>query len=367
MKPARAALWILAALLSAAALLMESRITAYAPSPHYPEMTRAAGIMTEALDRVRDARIAGGIGIDPLRDPNRTGLIGLEYSEITTTLGDLEAKRTSTSPDMAALAVLLLREAGVERGDAIAIGASGSFPGLVLAVLSAARALDLDTALVLSLGASSWGANVPGFSYLRVHEAALPVLGYGIRAVSLGGGGDSGEDMQPEGRRLLAREAERSGLRFIGARSLEDSIAERLALYDAFLDGRPCAAFVSIGGASANVGEEAQALEFTPGINTAGSLPPEAQGVAFSMAARGVPVIHLLNLRALARDYGAPWDPVPFPGIGESRVYRIYDQTLYRRRLGILTALYAAGLGALGAAGAVFRRRTERNLADRSR
>lgn len=357
MKPVRAALWILAALLSAAALLAERRISAYAPSPHYPEMARAAGIMAEALDRVREARAAAGVDLDPLRDPNRTGLIGVEYSETTTTLGDLEAKRTASVPDTAALAVLLLREAGVKPGDAIAVGASGSFPGLVLAVLSAARALDLDVVLVVSLGASSWGANIPEFSYLRIHEAARPVLGCPIRAVSLGGGGDAGGDMEPEGRRALYREALRSGLRFLDPRSLEDGIAERMALYDSFLDGKVCAAFVNVGGASANVGEEAEALELAPGLNPPGRLPSGGAGVVFEMAARGVPVIHLLNLRALARDYGLPWDPVPVPRIGESRVYRVYDRSLYRRRLGILAAAYAAGLGALGAAGMAARRR----------
>jgi poly-gamma-glutamate system protein len=355
-KPARAVLWILAALLSAAALLAERRITAWEPSPHYDEMARAARFMEEAAARVREARTAAGVAIDPLRDPNDTGLIGVEYSETTTSLGDLEAKRTSASPDAAALAVLLLREAGVEPGDAIAVGASGSFPGLVLAVLSAARALDLDVALVASLGASSWGANVPGFSYLRVHEAALPVLGYPIRAVSLGGGGDAGLDMRPEGRRLLSGVAVRSGLRFLDPRSLEDGVAERMALYDAFLDGRPCAAFVNVGGASANVGEDAEALELEPGINLPERLPSGGTGTAFEMAARGVPVIHLLNLRALARDYGLPWDPVPFPRIGEARVYRVYDRNLYRKRLVILAALYAAGLAALGAAGTAYRR-----------
>lgn len=358
MKPARAVLWILAALLSSAALFVERRTTAYAFSPHYPEMAEAAETMSKALDLVRDARIAAGFELDILRDPNRTGLIGVEYSETTTTLGDLEAKRTAAVPDTAALAVLLLREAGVKPGDAIAVGASGSFPGLVLAVLSAARALDLDVALVVSLGASSWGANIPEFSYLRIHEAALPVLGYGIRAVSLGGGGDAGGDMEPEGRRLLVREAARSGLRFIDPRSLEEGVAERMALYDAFLAGRPCAAFVNIGGASANVGEEAPALELAPGINLPERIPSGGTGSAFEMAARGVPVIHLLNLRVLARDYGLPWDPIPFPRIGESRVYRVYDRGLYRRRLWILAAAYAAGLGILGAAGAALRKKS---------
>ena len=46
---------------------------------------------------------AGRIGppIDPGSDPNATGLIGLENSPITTSVGRLEAKRTTTEPLMA--------------------------------------------------------------------------------------------------------------------------------------------------------------------------------------------------------------------------------------------------------------------------
>ncbi|MCK7480237.1 MAG: poly-gamma-glutamate system protein [Candidatus Moduliflexus flocculans] len=163
MKTARAALWILAALLSAAAPPGGEPDHSPRPSPHYPgdgpggrDYDRSPGPGCGTPGSPGDSTST------PLRDPNRTGLIGLEYAETTTTLGDLEAKRTSASPDMAALAVLLLREAGLEPGDAIAVGASGSFPGLALAVLSAARALDLDVALVASLGALLLGRQRPG-------------------------------------------------------------------------------------------------------------------------------------------------------------------------------------------------------------
>ena len=40
------------------------------------------------------------------------------------------------------------------------------------------------------------------------------------------------------------------------------------------------------------------------------------------MARRGVPVIHLLNIKGLAAEYGLPWDPSPLPRAGEGDLYR---------------------------------------------
>jgi len=347
MKRTRTLLLLAAAALSFAALLAERGITGYERSPYFDEMKRAAETMASAERLIRAARIGYGIAIDPVHDPNGTGLIGEEYTETTTSAGDLEAKRTTANPDMAALMVLLFKAAGVKRGDAIAVGASGSFPAATVAVLSAARTLDLEVALIVSLGASTWGANVPGFSYLRMHEATRPALGYDILAVALGGGRDSGGDMGEEGRSALASEMADSGLYVIAEKGTAASADKRMIVYDNFFFDRRCSAFVNIGGASANVGEGLSVLELKPGLNLS-TPPPEGDGgVVYEMGARGVPVIHLLNIRKLAGDNGVPWDPVPFPAIGASRVFRTYDRAVYRKRLLLLTAVYFSVLAAL--------------------
>ncbi|MCK7480238.1 MAG: hypothetical protein M0C28_25470 [Candidatus Moduliflexus flocculans] len=143
-------------------------------------------------------------------------------------------------------------------------------------------------------------------------------------------------DMQPEGRSLLSREAARSGLRLIDPRSLEDGIAERMALYDAFLDGRPCAAFVNIGGASANIGEEARALELAPGINLLNaSLRGDGSRLRDGRPWRAgdPPAEPPRPGPGLRHALGS--DPF-FPRIGESRIYKVYDRGLYRRKPWIL-------------------------------
>ena len=84
-----------------------------------PDELEAARLMQEAEREIY--RCQQKVGLAPEKnpfDPMKTGLIGLESSPLTTTLGQLEAKRTTTNPALAALLVRLLRQAGVKKGSA---------------------------------------------------------------------------------------------------------------------------------------------------------------------------------------------------------------------------------------------------------
>ena len=133
---------------------------ALAKTAFYDRQVRAAEIMHNCALAIAEERTARGIHIDPELDPNGTGLIGAEFTAITTTLGVLEAKRTTTNPAFAALMVRYFREARLQPGDVVAVGASGSFPALILATLAACKALDLQPAVIYSVGASMYGANI---------------------------------------------------------------------------------------------------------------------------------------------------------------------------------------------------------------
>ncbi|OQX85874.1 hypothetical protein B6D60_07145, partial [candidate division KSB1 bacterium 4484_87] len=102
------------------------------PTPFFDQQIRAAELMTKCIDALRQAEFDSAALIF---DPNRTNLVGREYSPITTTLGDLIAKRTATNPDFAALLVRWFHELNLSPGDVIAVGSSGSFPSLTLATL----------------------------------------------------------------------------------------------------------------------------------------------------------------------------------------------------------------------------------------
>lgn len=306
------AMVVLAALAGAAAVLIAPKAGSATA-----EMLRAAAIMAEATAAVREARIRAGIPIDVSVDPNRTGLIGVEWSPITTTLGSLTAKRTTTNPNLAAGLVRWLRDAGVGEGSVVAIGASGSFPGLIIATVAAVQALDAEPLVITSVAASTWGANHPRLTWMEMEGA----LGRAMRwprslAASPGGNDDDASDLTPAARTILRRAIEGAGVPLIRGEGLRPRIAARMALYDRAASPRPIAAFVNIGGAAANTGTCPALLRVRPGAHR--TLPPcrGEPGVMWLMQARGVPVIHLLRVDGIAAAFGLPLDPVPLPAPG---------------------------------------------------
>ena len=307
-----------AAALSFAYLLL----VRFLPSPEpdvRAEMNEASRTMVAATAAIRACRESRGIRIDPGTDPNRTGLIGLETSPITTSAGRLEAKRTTTNPNFAALVVSLFHEAGVRRGDAVAVGASSSFPALVIATFSAAKSMGLRPVVISSLGASEWGANIPGFNWTDLEDClrAAGILDVRPAARAVGGDEDVGRDMSPEGRALLESRIRESGVPFIEEPDLERNVEARMRLYRERAGNRPVKAFVNIGGSWANMGTNAEVLKLRPGLTDDVFVPPPGErGVLQAMAARHVPIIHLLNVKGLCERYGLPWDPRPLPAPG---------------------------------------------------
>lgn len=305
------------------------------------EMIAASRTMADALAVLRDCRGGANLEIDAASDVNRTGIIGTRSSAITTTLGSLEAKRTTANPNFAGLVVSLLREAGVRPGDAVAVGASGSFPGLILAVLAAAKTMNVTPLVQVSLGASQWGANHPEFHWLHMQTCLQKngILPFRPIAISLGGDKDRGGDLPEEGRALLIHDTEGSGIPVIVEDELKANVEARMRLYFEKALGKKIRAFVNIGGSWANLGTDSQILHVRPGIGPITRFPPEdRQGVLYAMAARNIPVIHLLYVKGLVQGNGLPWDPVPLPRPGEGDLYRIMGEN--QRSFLVISAVY---------------------------
>ncbi len=283
----------------------------------------AVRLMTRSLEAIRSGRLSAEAPIDPRTDLNRTGLVGLENSSITTSLGQIEAKRTAANPQFAGAVVRMLREAGVRPGDTVALSASSSFPGLIVAALCAARALDVKILPILSLGASNWGGNDPRWTGLET-VACLNrsgILEIGLLAAAVGGEGDIGRDMTAEGRAYLKQKIREAGLLLIEEKTLVDDVRLRRELFEKHAAGAALKAFVNVGGSWVNMGTDSEILKLRPGFNPAATVfvpPAGRRGLIQEMAARGIPVIHLLYVKGLADRYGLPWDPFPFPVSGTS-------------------------------------------------
>jgi poly-gamma-glutamate system protein len=222
----------------------------------------------------------------------------------------------------------------------------------MVAALHAIAALEAEAATVLSLGASSFGATDAEFHLLDIHDVLQEALapGVGPIAVTLGGSRDVGGEFDPAFRDSLLATLEARGEVVLVEPDLTQNVAARMAAYRGV--GTLPAAFVNIGGAEANLGTSPLVLSVPPGLvrpsgdGPGSRLPPESQrGVLFQMVADGVPVIHLLHIRGLALRYGLPWDPIPLPPAGTTRLLdtEASDGPLFWA----LSVLYLAGLVAV--------------------
>jgi len=291
----------------------------------FKEMLSASRTMEESIAVLRECYKEKELILDKTGDLNQTGLIGLESSSITTSLGSLEAKRTTTNPNFAALLVFLLNKTGIRKGDTVAVGASGSFPALIIAVLSAAKAMDLKPLVICSLGASQWGANNPDFFWLDIQNCLLKAGIFDTRPIgfSLGGEKDTGEDMSSEGRSFLKEEIRESGILFIQESDLERNVKARMRLYEEYAGKDRINAFINIGGGWSNIGEDSKILELKPGLVRVRQFPQVGKrGVLYEMASRKIPVVHLLFIKGLVLRYGLEWDPVPLPQAGKGKIYQ---------------------------------------------
>jgi poly-gamma-glutamate system protein len=336
-------------LVSLAIFILSRFIPPLAESVRDRDMLKASMIMAQAIQALRDCPERGGGAAFNKDDLNRTGLIGLETSSLTTSLGNLEAKRTSTNPNFAGLVVHLLKKAGIERGDTIAVGASSSFPALIVATLSAAKALELRPLVISSLGASQWGANDPKFTWLEMSECLqrAGIFDVSPLATALGGESDTGRDMTEEERTLLVEKIKKRGRALLELPDLAMNVRTRMKIYEDGAGAARIKAFVNIGGSWANLGTDSVVLKLKPGLNDQIEVPmPLRRGVIHEMVLRKIPVIHLLYMKGLAEQYGLPWDPVPLPKPGDGRLYerRQRPTALFFGMAGLYILLVIAGL-----------------------
>lgn len=292
------------------------------------EMKEASNLMARALEVLGDCRMEGERGRELSSSDltARDAILGLEMSPITTSLGNLPSKRTSIDPNFAGLMVFLLNQAGVKPRETIAVGASGSFPSLIIATLAAARTMQVRPIWICSLGASQWGANDPDFHWLRIWACLKDrnIFSVDPIAVSLGGEGDTGGGMDEKGRILLRDAVRESGLPFIQEPVLEKNVALRMQLYEQASAEKNIRVFVNIGGGFANIGTDSEILNLHPGLVSPVYIPPlEKRGVLFEMADRGIKIIHLLYMKGLSSRYGIAWNPDVLPLPGESGLYQL--------------------------------------------
>jgi poly-gamma-glutamate system protein len=340
----RPGLLVVAALSALAVFVVETQRIEVRPPDHALKL-RAARRAEEALTVVRRARLARTKRpIDVETDPTGSGLVGLLMSEVTSNSGRLAAKQLSLDPNFAAIVVALLGRAGVERGDVVAVGFTGSFPALNVSVMAALEVVGAHPLTISSNAASQWGANDPDFLWVDWERTLVDerVFGFRSAAMTIGGIEDRGLGMSAEGIATIARAIDAARVPRLPIESYADSVERRMALYRELAGSRPIKAYVNVGGGTSSVGTRVGKHTFKPGLNTR---PPLVGAGIDSVMSRfaddGVPVLHLVNLERLARRYGLERASKGPPVVGQGKVFarEVYDPRLA-----------ALGLAAIGVA-----------------
>lgn len=250
-------------------------------------------------------------------DPAETGVIGVEWSPLVTTQGNYEAKALSADPLWAALFLRWFERAEMEPGDRVAIGASGSFPGMLLSARIAAETAGFEPVIVGSLGASNFGATVPVFDLWHMEETLLDtgMIRHGMKLLTPGGDGDALQWIEDEDRekvlnRLEEIAASNAEIEVYQPAHLSEAIGRReeilFGIGGVGSDAR-VKLFVNIGGHAANYGTGATALRLPSGFVEAARAeeiyPNDGSRIGDSVATRalrgGLPIVNVIDLKGI--------------------------------------------------------------------
>ncbi len=324
---------------------------------NFQQMKEAALLQQEITAEVRELREELSFSINKEKDINKTGFIGEEFTELSTTRGQLEAKRTSTNPDFAALTVDYLKnELELEAGDRVAVGASGSFPALLAATVAAVEVLELEADIIYSLGSSYYGANQRGFTMVEImdHLQKQVLITTEILALSIGGGGDIGQGMLLDPKELKADYSD--DYNFIYEEDIADNIARRRDFYikantnEEKTKEKP-GVFINIGGNIVNYGSELWDNGLLKPADFTDESTNRGDSLIASFLEKDIPVINFLNINDLAEEQGIEIDPQPLPDPGESE---LYYQVVYSRFIPLVTVILILTVGGIYKGGDIF-------------
>ncbi|MFV0497145.1 MAG: poly-gamma-glutamate system protein [Candidatus Fimivivens sp.] len=278
---------------------------------------RMEGCMNAVLGYKRE------LGIPLLEeDVNKTGLLGEPFNGITTTIGLLEAKRTTADPNMAALIVRMMQEAGLKSGDIVCGNFSGSFPSLNIAVLTACDAMDIDIYYLTSVGSSTYGANNPQLTFPEMAHRLYSdgFIKHNSIMVTAGGDYDVGTEMDQEILNAIKARITKNGLYWYEERDFERNLKYKKAMLDSFSPS----CFISAGGNISSMGIGADSENHPQGlvipvIST--RFKDYKSGLIDRYLADGKSVINLLNVKEIVADYGMPFDSMKIAPAGSGNVF----------------------------------------------
>jgi len=339
-------LLVILALVAIAGMFAVEHFKVTIVQPQHGIKVKAAELAQKMMNVVKEAKLARGHKIDPEFDPCATGVIGDVMTPVTSVTGVLVSKQTSVNPNFAAVLVDMLTKGGVQPGDQVAIGYSGSFPGFNMAVCAAVETLKLKPVVIASATSSQFGGNHPDLMWIDMerilHDKGL--IHFRTCAMSYGGFEDRALRLSDEGRELVKAAIERNQIPLIYEESFTATLDKRMEIYEREGKGAPFKCYINVGGGAVSVGRSLGKRLYQPGLN----LKPPRGGLYVDslltrFAKKDLPVIHMVSATKLAKQYGIAVAPKESPEIGESNVFtRQFHSTWLAGAmlLGIFGSLY---------------------------
>ena len=320
---------VLLSLLSMICFIISVSIRTIDVSSSYDAKVKAARLMKNAMETLKDTRMESSVFIDIENDPNETGLVGSPFSLITTDEGDLDAKLTTLDPNFSAGMVELMLRMNLQKGDTVAILLTGSMPGANIAVLTAANAMGLIPMVITSVGASQWGANHADFTWLDMESILFNkgLINSRSVAASVGGRNDMGRLLSPAGREIIISNIENYNIPLIRKNRLAENIDERMKLFESFNKITNYSAMINVGGGVASLGTSFNSKLLPAGIINRSDVVNISirdggiEGVLAKFAKKNVSVLHVLNIKSLTEQLGMPFAPIPIPEVGSGVLY----------------------------------------------
>ncbi|NUN48993.1 MAG: poly-gamma-glutamate system protein [Candidatus Brocadiae bacterium] len=326
---------VVLACLAASGYFMVEHFQVEVREPWYEAKRAAVKDAGRGQEVIRAARARAGLSLNYDADPQQTGLIGADDQggALTTDRGFLKAKQAATHPNLAAVLVGMLKEAGVGEGDPVAVGMTGSFPGANLATICAIEEIRAKPIVITSIGSSTFGANEAELTWLDMEKALFDagVIRTRSLAASIGGDKDKGVGLNKAVIALMEEAAKRNGVPLIREKTLVQSIDRRMALFAEAAGDRKIRCYVNIGGGLASVGSSVigNSLIDTGLTKSFVERNYPTEGVMLKMLRSGKPVIHLLDFRKLADDHGLAMEDGLHRGVGEGPVFHSVRYNLW--------------------------------------
>lgn len=310
---------------------------------YYDLQIEASTKTQQAFDEIKAYKLAHS-GLSKY-DSYECGMIGERYTNITTTTGILQAKKTTCNPNFSALMIDYFRQAGIKKGDEVALVTSGSFPTLNIACIIAIETMGLKVCTMSSIGASSYGANDPEFTYFDMYQYLYEkgIIKSPLDYVSIGGSGDIGKDLEEEDLEPIINRIKASGVNFIYEPDYPTNVRLRKKyIYEKCPNVK---LFINVGGSLVSLGVDEAGF-----INKNGLVNPnylvhvsenkrDALGLIDLFLESGVSIVQFLNIKSLALKNGILYDPTVIPTIGSGNMYYQTNYNLFFIIIGLIVSV----------------------------